>query len=475
MNQPVTSVDTLLVGTVITCNEDHQVIGDGAVAVSRGQIVAVGQRSDIERSFSAGRTIGGSRCTVMPGLIDCHSHLSQALVRSLIAHELPMIQRLYLPAEDAMTLDDVATSVRLCVAQLLRSGITCVAETTATQAHEETILATLTEIGMRAIVSRGSSDQSCHHESIYGQVTGASSATIRPGDAEKDLAHTAAFLDRYDPSGASLIKGGVLASHLTGSSPHYVRLAAQLAEERGASFQVHVSRDREEIEFCLAVLGSRPLQALADLGVLGPRFLAIHGILLTDVEARILAETDGSLAHAPLECLNILSGVPPVARWRRAGVHVGLGCDNALNDGFEVMRAAMTQQGALRSIPGYDPEHLPAEDILDMATRDAARALSWDRHIGSLEVGKHADVVIVDRDSPHLMSQQHPVVDLVRYGTRNEVRWVLVNGEVLVDDRQLTTIDLEAVRRSAEEIAPRVSAVVTPRRYRALSPNVHLG
>jgi len=469
-----TPIDTILMGTVITCDAERRVITDGAVAIAGGSILAVGKREELHLAYTAQRTIGGPRCTVMPGMIDCHSHLSQALVRSLIAHELPMIQRLYLPAEDAMSLDDVATSVRLCVSQLLRSGVTCVAETTATQSHEETILATLGEIGMRAIVARGSSDQSCHHESIYGQVSGTSSATLRSGEAERDLAHTAAFLDRYDPSGGSLIKGGVLASHLTGSSPHYVRLAAQLADERGASFQVHVARDREEIEFCLAVLGARPLQVLADLGVLGPRFLAIHGILLTDVEARLLAESGGGLAHAPLECLNILNGVPPVARWRRAGVNVGLGCDNALNDGFEVMRATMIQQGALRAIPGYDPEHLPAEDILDMATSDAARAISWDHAIGSLEVGKQADAVVIDRDSPHLMSQQHPVVDLVRYGTRNEVRWVLVRGRVLVDDRELTTIDLDAVRSRAEEIAPRVAAVVSSRRYRSLSPSVNI-
>lgn len=474
MTDPRLSVDTMLHGTVITCDAGRRVIVDGAVAVTGGRIAAVGPRTELLTTYAPTRIIGGGRTTILPGLIDCHSHLSQALVRSLIAHELPMIQRLYLPAEDAMTQDEVATSVRLCAAQLLRSGVTCVAETTATQAHEETILETLTEIGMRAVVARGASDLDAHHESIYGQVTQRSTAKMRHGEAERDLDRTASFLDRFDPAGSGMIKGAVLASHLTGCSPHYVRLAAELARERGASFQVHVARDREEIEFCLAVHGVRPLQALADWGVLGPQFLAIHGILLTDPEATLLADAGGGLAHAPLECLNILNGIPPVGRWRRRGLTIGLGCDNALNDGFEMMRAVAIQQGTLHAVPGYDPEHLPAEHILEMATRDAARALSWDHAIGSLEVGKSADLIVIDRNAPHLLGQQHPVVDLVRYGTRHEVRHVMVAGRLLLEDGNLTSIDLPAVALAADRAAPGVAAVVAPRRYRPLAPSLQI-
>ena len=133
----------------------------------------------MESRFAPGRRLGGRRAFILPGLIDCHSHLAQALVRSLIAHELPMIYRLYLPAEDAMTLDQVGVSARLCMAQLIRSGVTTVSETTATPAHEDAIVAAVEETGMRVVMARGAADQDSHHAGAYSQITDRSWASPR--------------------------------------------------------------------------------------------------------------------------------------------------------------------------------------------------------------------------------------------------------------------------------------------------------
>lgn len=446
---------------------------DGAVAVEGNRIVAVGSRDEVLAAYM-GRRLGGPHCTIMAGMIDCHTHAAQALVRSLIAHEPPMIYRLYLPAEDAMSLDDVSLSAQLLMAQLIRSGVTCFAETTATPAHEETIAQAVEAAGFRAVLARGAGDQASHHAGAYSQITDQSWVKPRPGAAEIDLAHTADFLDRYDPAGAGLIKGSVLASHITGYSDTYFRLAAELAAERGATLQMHVARDREEVEFCLSVHGCRPVEHLADIGVLSPRALAIHAILLTAREIELLASTGTAVAHSPVECQNILNGVPPVRSLRDRGIAVGLGCDNAINDMWEVMRTAWTLHSGLRGIPDYDAEHLPAEDIFAMATLDAARAVGWSDAIGSLEVGKRADLVVVDRSGPHLCVTQHPVVDLVRYGTRADVRDVMIDGRLVLADRQLATIDLESITARAREAAPRVAAAVVPRRYRPLSPSVQI-
>ncbi len=464
--------DWIVTGRVVTSDANRTVIEDGAVVVTGRRIAAVGPRASVDAAWTASRRLGGPNSFVLPGMIDCHNHASQALVRALIAGELPMIQRLYLPAEDAMTPDQVLTSVRLCTLQLLKSGVTTFAETTATPAHEELVLEGVADTGIRCSMARGSGDLSSHHAGIYSQSTDRSWARVREGEAEADLARTASFLDRHDTSGSGLVKGAVLASHLTGFSARYVQLAAELARERGASLQVHAARDREEVEFCLAVLGQRPIEALASLGAVGPELLVIHGILVTDPEIELLAAGGAAVAHQPIECQNILNGVPRVQRLRVRGVPVGLGCDNACNDGWEVLRAAWLLHSALGGIPGYDPEHLPAEDIFAMATSEAARALRWSHDIGSLEVGKAADVVVLDGDAAHLVPVQHPVVDLVRYATRADVQHVMVDGRLVVEDRRSTLVDESALYSAARAAGPSIAAAVSPRRYRPLAPSV---
>lgn len=468
----VDHVDLLIEGTVITSAE--QVIEDGLIAVADGVIVAIGAGDDVERSLGqatvGARRLGGDGDIVMPGMVDTHNHVAQALVRSMIAHELPMIHRLYLPAELAMELPEVATSTTLCAAQLIRSGVTTLAETTATPAHEETVVAALDAARIRASVCRGAGDQRGRHVSIYGQLTDCSSAEIRPGDAEHDLALTASFLDRLDPTGGERLKGGVLASHVMTCSDDYFRRAVELSTERGASLQVHLARDREEVEFCLAVHGRRPVEHLAELGALSPRLLAIHAVLCTDREIGLLGEAGASIAHSPIECQNLLSGVPRIRSFIERGVNVGLGCDNALNDGFEVMRAAWILHSALGGIPGYDPDHMPADMIFDLATRGGARALGWEHRIGTLEIGKEADLVVIGGDAPHLTPLQHPVVDLVRFGSRAEVRHVVVGGEILLDHGELTTIDEERILHDARAAGARLREHVLPRRYRPLAP-----
>ena len=463
-------VDWLLSGTVITSDASRTVLSDGAVVVRDTEILAVGPREELERRFEPVRRLGGRRAFVLPGLIDCHAHLAQSLVRSLIAHELPMIYRLYLPAEDAMTLEQVGLSARLCMAQLIRSGVTTVTETTATPAHEETLVEVIEEVGMRVVMARGAADQDSHHAGVYSQVADRSWVQPRPGEAERDLQRTMDFLDRHPPAGPQLLRGAVLASHIMGFSADYVKAAAELATERNSSFQMHVNRDREEIEFSLAVYGRRPVEQLQDWGVLTPHLLAVHAILVTDREVNLLADAGCSIAHSPIECQNILNGVPRVRRLRDRGIAVGLGCDNALNDLWEVMRAAWVIHSSLGAIPDYDPEHLRADDILTMATSDSARALRWSDAIGSIEIGKQADLVMVDGDAAHLVPIQDPVADLVRYGTRADVRDVMVAGRLLLEDRRHTTIDTEQIFAAAEEAAPSVAAAVAPRRYRPLNP-----
>lgn len=462
------AADLVAFGTIVTMDAARRIIADGGVAVCGGRIVAVGSRAQMAGRFGARRTIDRPHAIILPGLIDSHTHVSQALVRGLVAHELPMIYRIYSPATQAMTPEEAHTAASLCASQLLLSGVTTVCEgtTAASDEHLEAIIAALQTTGIRANVVIGRGDQEFHHAALYAQLRERSWLRVREGEAEREVARNAALLERFPAGGDGQITGGICVSSLTNFSQAYFRAGFELAARTGAKVHVHAARDREEVEFCLAVFGRRPIERLQDLGVVNDRLVVAHAMLATDHELALLGKGRAGVAHSAIECLNILNAVPNVRLMRELGITVGLGCDNAANDMFAVMRCAWLLHTGTRGIAGYDPEILGAGDVLEMATIDAARLLGLDRHVGSLEEGKAADLIVVDGSGPHLRPVQDLVPELVRYGCRGDVRDVVVGGRVVVDDRRLTTLDLDALLERATRSAARLKEVAGKGRYR---------
>lgn len=461
-------VDLLVTGRVITMVPGAMPIENGALAVDGGDIVACGPAADIEARFASRRRLGGARAIVMPGMIDAHTHCTQCFVRSLTANELPMIPRIYNPAQRALSPDQAASAVRLLTAQLLASGITTVCEGTLNPDHEESILEALAEMGVRAVMARGNADQEFYHAALYRQTHETSWAKPRDGAAEADLMRTEEMLRRYPPRGRQLIRAAVNASSLLGFSERYFRDGAELARRHNTTIQVHVGRDREEVEFSLAVWGRRPIERLADLGVVDRHLVAVHCVLANESEIEILARGGAALAHSPIECVANMNGVPNLPRFRAAGIRVALGCDNQANDMFANMRGCWLVHGAKWGLPTYDPAFLDARDILAMATREAADVLAIEDRVGTLEVGKAADMVILDGDRPHLFATHDLETELVRYGSRAEIMQTIVEGRVLYDRGEYATIGMERLRADAIRGAADMRTAVEGRRYMPL-------
>jgi 5-methylthioadenosine/S-adenosylhomocysteine deaminase len=461
-------VDLLVTGRVITMDAGRRILDDGAVAARGGDIVAVGPRADIERAYRAKRRLGGPRSIVLPGFIEGHTHCTQCFVRSLTSGELPMIPRIYSPAQRSLSPEQAGATVRLIAAQLLRAGVTTMCEGTLNPAHEPAIVAAVEETGIRCALARGAPDQDFHHAALYEQLRARSWLKPRAGEAEADLARTEAFLDRFPARGRGLIRGAVNASALLGFSEGYFREGAAIARKRDATIQVHVGRDREEVEFCLSIWGRRPIERLADLGVIDEHLVAVHAVLASEREIELLAEGGAALAHSPVECVANMNAIPNLPRFRARGIRVTLGCDNQGNDMFLAMRAAWLIHGAKFGVAAYDPEFLSAGDLLAMATIEGASALRLDDLTGSLETGKAADMVVLDGDAPHLMALQHLPSDVVRYATRGEVQQTIVAGRVLYDRGAFATVDLERLAAEARAGAEYVEGVVGARRYRPL-------
>jgi 5-methylthioadenosine/S-adenosylhomocysteine deaminase len=460
--------DLIVRGQVVTMDRSRRVINAGAVAVAQGTVAAIGPEHEITAAYQARSVLGGIGTIVLPGLIDAHTHCTQCFVRTLTSGELPMIPRIYNPAQRSLSPEQAAQTVRLISAQLLRSGVTTLCEGTLNRSHEDAIVEAIEEIGIRAVMARGAADQDFHHAALYSQITDRSWVKAREGEAEADLAHTEAFLKRFPGNGRGLIRGAVNASSLLGFSERYFREGARLAERHGVSIQVHIGRDREEVELCLGVWGCRPIERLADLGVISPRLVAVHAVLASEGEIQLLAQGGAGLAHSPTECVANMNAVPNMPRFRAAGIRVALGCDNQGNDIWDTMRAAWLIHGAKWGVGSYDPEFLPAGDLLAMATIESAGVLCADDLIGSLEVGKAADIVLLDGTAPHLLAGHSLASDIVRFATRAEVMATIVSGKVLWRDGAFTSIDIDKLRADARSGAKHVRDLVAGQRYRPL-------
>ena len=468
------AVDFVVTGTVVTADPERRVFGDGAVAVRGSTIVAVGPRAEVEAACSGGRRLGGPRDVVIPGLIDTHNHMAQALVRGMALEDLPNITRVYIPAEDVLGDDGLRTSSRVTMANLLRAGVTTTTDTTCTTEHEEAVAETALEMGIRCALAVGQRDRTSRLASNYEQIEGRSEFSDDPALRADNIAHLEDFLTRWSERGRGLVRPYIHAPSVPSVSDEMFVAARELAERHDTMMMTHINRDREEIELCVSLFGRRPLEHLSHLGVLGPRFLAIHAMLTTARETRLLAEAGAKLSHAPVVCTDIVSAVTGIVGMRAAGVTVGLGCDTVINDILAVMRIAFFMQAQSAGIPLYDPIGFTTEDAFDMATIDGAKALMWDGRIGSLEVGKAADITVIDGENPRLSPRHNPVGSLVRYGVGTDVRSVLVDGRVVVDDGRVLTVDEEALLEEADEVADRVRDDLLPRRYWPLNQRYKL-
>ncbi len=469
---PAEPVSSLVEGTVVTMDPDRRIIRNGAVAVAGDRIAEVGDATELRARYPGARRIGGPRRYVIPGLIDCHNHVAQALCRESTVEDFPNIYRIYIPTEAVQSPDEVRVSARVAFAQLLRAGVTTMTETTCTAEHEEPIAQTVMQTGIRCALARGGGDRESRLAGNYEQIAGKSWYRDDPAALADDVARTEDFFARWFPKGEGRLRPWVHSLGLPSCSDQRFLTGAELARKWGTGVMSHINRDREEIELSVSLFGHRPLEHVAAIGALNERFVAIHAMLTTDREIDLMAAAGAKLAHAPVVCTDIMSAVTRVPLMRSRGITVGLGCDTVINDVLKLMRIAhiMHNQAAM---PLFDPYGFSCNDAFEMGTIDAARLLLWDDEIGSLEAGKAADITVIDANNVRLTPSTDPVATLVRYGVGTDAESVLVAGRLVVHEGRLLTINEEELIEEAEALGARIISEMAPRRYVQLGTNVN--
>ena len=434
-------------GTILTMNDRLEIV-EGDLSIRDGRIAAIAPSIDGAHD----RVVSARGGYVLPGLIQTHIHLCQTLFRGY-ADDLPLMDWLRTrvwPMEAAHTPDTLRASARLAAAELLTSGTTAVL-TMETVHDTDVVFEEIAASGLRATIGKCMMDLDAQVPKRLREETRAS------------IDESVAIRRRWDGAANGRLRAAFAPRFAVSCSRELLESVASLSEAGGALVHTHASESRDEIAIVKAISGGMAnVEYLASLRLASPRLCAAHCVWVDDREQALLAEHDVRVMHCPGSNLKLGSGVAPVAEMRARGITVSLGadgaaCNNRL-DMFEEMRLAAVLQ-AMRKQPGV----LAARDVLWMATRAGARTLALEHEIGSLEVGKKADLIVVDRDRPHLAPGPDPYSTLVYAARGSDVRTTVVDGELLVDDFAPLGLDRAEIvaraRRAAGDLAARARVV----------------
>jgi cytosine/adenosine deaminase-related metal-dependent hydrolase len=444
-----TAVDTIVRGWyVVTMNPDRDVIRDGAVAIRDGEIVAVGPRSAVTAAHTAAETIGGDHHVVTPGMVNAHIHVTgEPLTRGYVPDDTPFEENVFVwlcQLYAAYTAPEERLSGQLAAAEMLRSGTTSFLEAGTIRFLDE-VIDGLTEIGIRGRVGPWVWDLPPEPD-VYRHNTDEAIERLRSSLA----AHREGLVQTWS----------ILVGHTTASDPLW-RAARELADEYGTGMSFHMSPAESDPEGFVAEFGHRPMIHLAELGVLADDVAITHCVRVDDREVAIMGEAGVSVAHCPTTALKVSYGVTQVGKMPemvQAGVNVAIGTDgNNASNYSDLMRATYLVAGLFKDAR-TDPQMFPAEKAYEMGTLAGAKAMGAESEIGSLEVGKRADIVLHDTDRPEWRPLLNVANQLVWSADGRGVDTVLVDGRVVVENGHLTTVDEERMWAEAQVAGEAITA-----------------
>ncbi|MCX7598715.1 MAG: amidohydrolase [Armatimonadetes bacterium] len=421
-------------GLILPMEPPGVAIPDGVVVVENGEITYVGAAGGAPPGDGAD-VIDATGCLVTPGLINAHTHVSMTLFRGY-ADDLKLEQWLgekIWPAEMQLRREDVYWGAMLGIVEMIRGGVTTFNDM---YHYFDAVADAAADAGIRACVS--------------GVLIG-----VIPG-AEELFQQAVEFTGALKQRGHPLLVP-MLAPHAPYSCPDDLLVrTAEAAAELGVRLHIHVAETASEVSDSLAEHGATPVGHLHQIGFFDVPTVACHCVHLTDEDIAILAEHQVGIAHCPTSNMKLASGFARVADLLRAGACLGLGTDGAAsNNNLDMFEEMMVGAVIAKGHTG-NPEVVSADEMLAMATRGSAAALGLDVKIGTLVPGKRADIIVVDTWRPHLQPLHNPVSQLVYAARADDVRDVIIEGTVVMRDRQLTTVDEAEIIAKAREAAMRL-------------------
>ncbi|MCH2277449.1 MAG: amidohydrolase [Vicinamibacterales bacterium] len=436
-------VDLLLTGgTVITMDRAARVITNGAVAVDGADIVAVGSAAEVASAITALEIVDTSGRIVLPGFVNTHTHAPMVMFRGL-ADDVALkewLEQYIFPAEaKTVTPEFVRVASALAVLEMIRSGTTTFVDM---YYFEEVIAEVVAEAGLRAVLGQ-----------TVIQFPAPDAA--RPADA---LARADAFIQAW--AGHERITPAVAPHAMHTLDEATLVLVRDLAMRHDVPILIHLAETEDELRIAQERYGRTPTSYLESIGFWGPSVLAAHGVWLSEVDIDILRRRGVGVSHNPESNMKLASGSAPVPEYLAAGVDVGLGTDGAASNNDLDMFEAMRFASLLHKLQRRDPKAVSAQASLQMATIGGARAIGLESEIGSIELGKRADLIVVSMAAARQTPMYDPISHLV-YATRgDDVIMTIVHGRILMRDGRVLSLDEPAVLAAARRLAAEVSEAV---------------
>ena len=382
--------------------------------------------------FSADEVIDGSRRLTIPGLINAHTHTYMSMMRN-VADDLSFTDWLFgtiEPIEDRMEPEDAYWASLLGQIEMIKSGTTCFNDQ---QMHIGQTTRAVVESGMRSIICRG----------LVGGERDLDERRIREALRERDAF---AGCDRLT------FRLGPHAPYSCG--PGYLRGVAEIAKREGMGIHIHIAEGQVESDNMLRDHGCTPVEYVRDAGIFEMPTIAAHCIRVSESDRAILAENGVSVVTNPASNMKLGNGFAPVPEMVAAGINVCLGTDGAASNNAQNMFREMGLLALIHKGTHGTPQCISADEVLDMATRNGAKALGL--NTGSIEVGRKADLALLDLGAPSLTPLNNPVAALAYSANGSEVTDVIIDGRTVMRDRELTTIDEERVRSEIARICERL-------------------
>lgn len=419
-------------GTIVTMNAEKSIIEQGAIAVRKNKIVAVGKTEEVKAKFASRNIIEAGGKIIIPGLINTHTHIPMGLFRG-IADDLDLnewLTKYIFPAEAKnVTEDFVRAGTRLGLAEFIRAGTTTYCDM---YYFEDAIAEESAKAGVRGVLGQTLIDFPAPDNKTF--------------DEAKDYAEK--FVRKWQSH--PLIVPAIAPHAPYTVSEEHLRESRKLADKLNAPLVIHLAEDRKELKYVADNKnGLRPIEYLNKIGFLSSQTIAAHVIYANEEEIDLLKAIGVGIAHNPQSNMKLAAGVAPIPQMLEKDLAVGLGTDGAASNNDLSIWEEMDTAAKLHKVFNFDPKVVSAQQVFEMATIRGARALHLDKIIGSLEVDKRADIVIVDTDGVHQTPLYNIYSNLVYATKSTDVRTVVIDGKVVMKDRKLLTLNEVLIKKEA--------------------------
>lgn len=446
--QPANAV----VFTHVDVANPDQVQRDVALAVVSGRIAGIGATEDMLAKFPRAEVYDGRGKALLPGLVNCHAHLAQTLSRGFNEDfGFPNSYKLAVQPTSLISKEENTLMAVVAAIEAIRTGSTTVVENVGGIMPEA---AELAKTGLRWVFAESATDREGGSPMSPEILARGEAPRFSPAMRDEGLKRISDLHSAWHGQEGGRITVFPAAALAENSSPELLRAVHDFAEKHDLGYTIHLSQSRAEVDYMKRHHGVSPVAFLDRHGFLGSRLFAAHCRYVDDADIALLAKTGTIVTHQARMAAN-RGVIPPIPALRKAGIPIAMGTDNNTTDLFEVLRVAMITERVRRddAFPGVQPQ---PEDVLADATMGSARAVRQTATIGSLEVGKKADILVLDTQRVHIVPAVRIISAWIHNGQPNDIESVMVDGRFVMRDRKITTVDEAAIVAEANKVGRRV-------------------